>query len=166
MGNATRLQAVGCQLYKDDNCRWAKHFVMSSPHLNKYLNMKKWINKNKVPIVIIEATRVAFFVLFLLCISGGCIAAGPAGAAEERDGAERRDVPELVTGDWESEKQAGHCFCSLSVPGSTGRGGLTLILLFTCQDDLISFKTCLFFDTWFVTGLKMCLATPLCWHEL
>lgn len=51
----------------------------------------------------------------LLCISGGSVTAGPAGAAEEGGRAERRVVPELVTGDGEPEKPAGHCFYPVPV---------------------------------------------------
>ena len=74
---------------------------------------------------VVEPSQVdAYFIL--VCISGGSIAAGPAGAAEERGRAEGRVVPELVTGDGKSEKQAGHCFCPMSVPRNPGGGRLTL----------------------------------------
>lgn len=61
-----------------------------------------------------------------VCISGGGVAASPAGAAEERSRAERHVVPEFVTRDGESEKQAGHCFCPMSDSGNSGGGRLIL----------------------------------------
>lgn len=69
-----------------------------------------------------------FFSLVFLCVClGGGVAAGPAGAAQERGRAERCNVPRLVTGNGESEKQAGYSLCSLSVPGNAGCGRVTLL---------------------------------------
>lgn len=63
-----------------------------------------------------------------MCISGGSITAGPAGAAEEGGRAERHVVPELDAGDGEPEKPAGHRLCPVPVPGNTGAGRLTNLL--------------------------------------
>lgn len=67
-----------------------------------------------------------FALCCFVCNSGGGVAASSAGAAEERSRAERRVVPEFVTGDGESEKQAGHCFCPMS--DSRNPGDVRLIL--------------------------------------
>lgn len=82
----------------------------------------------------------------MLCISGGSIAAGPAGAEEEGGRAERRVVPELVTGDAEPEKPAGHCFQPVSDLGNTGSGRLTYLQLpATPPQMLLVVNVCLLF---------------------
>lgn len=59
----------------------------------------------------------------IMCFLGGGITSKPAGTAEEGGRAERRVVPEPVTGDRKPEKQAGHCFCPLPDAGNAGGSG-------------------------------------------
>lgn len=74
-------------------------------------------------------SRCAFHV-FVLFLSGGGVAAGPAGAAQEGGRAQRCAVSELVSGDGESEKQADHGVSAMPDAGNASGGR------FTCQDDI------------------------------